>query len=118
MSMSSSRTFRIKQGDTAPILSIVPLDQDGEAIPLAAATSVTFTMKLPDGPAIVDEAAADISLGAGPDGEDLLEYEWQPGDTDQDGILDGEFEVTWSDGTKTTFPNFSYIQIIIKEQLA
>lgn len=104
---------RIKQNDTSPPLVGTPVDEDGVAIPLTAAVSATFKMKKPDGTIKVNDAAAVIDTGAG-----TLTYEWLPADTNEDGLFDGEFTVTWSDGTVTTFPNHRYIRIKILEELA
>lgn len=107
--------FTIKQNDTAPELRVTPLDEDRLPVPLTSAGSATFKMKVPDGPIKVDDQAATIDTGVDPH---QLVYTWQAGDTDQDGVFDGEFTITWLDGTVTTFPNFRYIRIKIKEELA
>lgn len=100
------------QGDTAPPLEVTPVDGSDNPISLTAAVSVVFLMKKPDGALKVDNVAADIDVA-----ETKLRYSWQANDTDEDGVFDGKFVVTWSDGTKTSFPNKGYIPIEITEEL-
>ncbi|HHW34406.1 MAG TPA: hypothetical protein GXX24_09765 [Paracoccus solventivorans] len=96
-------TFTIKRGDTAPALRYALLP---ETVDLSGA-SVAFVM---DGlgrlPARVIEARPAV-----------VQYDWQPGDTDRTGLHRAEFEVTYSDGAIETWPNAGYLLVQISEDL-
>lgn len=96
-------TFTIKRGDTAPALRYALLP---ETVDLTGA-SVVFVM---DGlgrlPARVIEARPAV-----------VQYDWQPGDTDRPGLHRAEFEATYSDGRIETFPNGGYLLVQIAEDL-
>jgi hypothetical protein len=47
-----------------------------------------------------------------------VRYLWAAGDTDTAEDYDACFEVTWTDGTKTTFPNYRYIRVRVKKEIA
>jgi hypothetical protein len=107
--------FHIKQNDRKPDLEAICIDQDNAVVNLTAAVAVKFNMIDPGG-------AVKISLGAAsivaPPTDGKVQYLWGAIDTDTAGKFNGEFEVEWSDGTKTTFPNFRYIQIEILPDIA
>lgn len=96
-------TFTIKRGDTAPALRYALLP---ETVDLTGA-SVVFVM---DGlgrlPARVIEARPAV-----------VQYDWQPGDTDRPGLHRAEFEATYSDGRIETFPNGGYLLVQIAKDL-
>ena len=105
--------FYIKQGDTAPALRATLKDPNGTAVDITGAT-VKFTLRSPAGVVVVNEAAVTIvTADAG-----IVEYAWQTGDTANVGYNSGEFEVTYSDGTIETFPNFGNFTVLISKQLA
>ncbi len=107
--------FFIKRDDTSPRLVGTLVDENGVKIDLTNAASVKFFMVNPgDAANKVDGSAATI-LAPPTDGR--VEYPWTTGDTDTDGDYDGEFEVTWNDASKTTFPNFRYMEITIKADI-
>lgn len=96
-------TFYIKRGDTAPALRYALLP---ETVDLTGA-SVVFVMDgLGRAPARVIEAAPPV-----------VQYHWEPGDTDRSGVRRAEFEVTYSDGRIETFPNGGYLLVSIVEDL-
>jgi hypothetical protein len=105
--------FYIKEGDSAPNLRITCIDEDGAVIPLDAAVGVKFFLLNPgdDAPKI-DGAAADIIA---PVANGQVEFNWADNgdDTDEPGDYDAEFEIEWSDGTFTTFPNFRMLRVKI-----
>ena len=96
-------TFYIKRGDTAPALRFALLP---ETVDLTGA-NVVFVM---DG---LGRLPAQIITASPP----VVEYDWQPGDTDQAGLRRAEFEVTYSDGAVETFPNGGYLLVQISEDL-
>ena len=106
--------FFIKQGDTAPKLSVTLKDENNAVVPLTAASSVVFHMYDADMNQRVDAGAATIDDAA----NGKVSYQWQAADTAVAGKFFGEFEVTWNDGTKTTFPNYRYLEIVIRGELS
>ena len=106
--------FYIKQEDTAPPLTATLVDENEAAVPLTNASGVVFHMIDPGNgtPKIEDGAVSIIDAPGG-----RVSYLWQAGDTDDPGDYDGEFEVTWDDGTKTSFPNFRYMRIKITKDI-
>lgn len=96
-------TFTIKRGDTAPALRYALLP---ETVDLTGA-SVVFVL---DGGG---RLPAQIVTPSPP----VVQYDWQPGDTDRAGLRRAEFEVTYSDGAIETWPNAGYLLINIIEDL-
>lgn len=99
--------FKIKRGDTSPALSRVLRDGSGEPVNLVGAT-VVFNMWLLGSDATVDHAAVTIGPGNG-----QVVYEWQAGDTANNGEYEAEFKVTYADGTIESFPNDSNMTVLI-----
>lgn len=97
-------TFTIKRGDTAPALrfALIP-----EIIDLTGA-SVVFNLR-----GVLDRAPADIVAALPP----VVEYQWQPGDTQSAGLYPAEFEVTYSDGRIETFPSANNLVVQIVPDL-
>lgn len=108
-----SEIFYIKQGDTSPLLRAVLKDAAGTAVDLTGAT-VRFTLRSPAGVVVVNRAAASVITAA----SGIVEYVWQTGDTANAGINQAEFEVTYSDLSIETFPNFGHFRVQISKQLA
>lgn len=105
--------FYIVQGDTSPAIIGTPKDENDDPISLATAASVKFRMWKPGEAAAKVDATGSIELGT----PDKVKYQWVTGDTDQKGDFDGEFEVTWNDGTITTIPNHRKLHIKVRGQL-
>lgn len=110
--MTTMTAFSIKQRDTSPSLlaDLTPSDVD-----ITGATGVVFNMR-PRGsmtPTISRATAVIVT----PTGPARLRYNWQAGDTATAGQYLGEFEVTRADGSVETFPNKSYIEIIIEDDI-
>jgi hypothetical protein len=103
-----ARTFNIKRGDTSPALRFA---LEPATINLLGAT-VAFQMRARRGVILVD-AAAVIDTATPP----ILRYDWASGDTTRAGIYEGEFRVTYSDGSVETFPNRGFISININEDV-
>lgn len=96
-------TFTIKRGDTAPALRFALLP---ETVDLTGANVVFVMDGLGHQPAHVIETRPAV-----------VQYDWQPGDTDRPGLHRAEFEVTYSDGSVETFPNSGYLLVQIGEDL-
>jgi Rib/alpha/Esp surface antigen-like repeat protein len=108
--------FFIKEGDRQPYLVATLVDENEAVIDLTAAITVKFFMINPgDSTPKVNGTAAEILNPPGTNGK--VRYLWGATDTDTPGDYDGEFEVAWSDGTKTTFPNFRFITIRVLKSI-
>lgn len=105
-----SDTFYIKTGDTSPVLQYTLSPTPAT---LAGAT-VVFNMRTQDRTSIIARGTAyvvgDVTAG-------VVRYVWQSGDTDTAGLFNGEFEVTFSDGSVETFPNYEYFKVRISDDL-
>lgn len=103
-----SELWTIKQHDTAPPLplhltSTDPTTRATTDIDLSTATRVRVLIaRGPGHPPIVDR---DVEVRP-VDGR--LEFAWEPGDTDVDGVWQAEVEITWGDGTIQTVPGGGY----------
>lgn len=103
--------FYLKRGDTSPAL-LYRLDP---TVNLAAA-EVVFNMRpRGGGPAVLERAAALINADPA---DGVVRYEWAPGDTEEAGRFEAEFEVTYADGTVETFPNDDFIIVQITGDIA
>lgn len=98
------KTFTIKRGDTDPALRYA---LQPETVDLSGA-SVVFNMT-----GRVVRAPARIVSASPP----VVEYAWQPGDTDEAGRKSAEFEVTYAGGAIGTFPNADHLVINILPDL-
>lgn len=106
------QTFVIKRQDRRPVLRAQLLDENDAPVDLTGA-SVRFLMtnKLGQAP-VVNAPAAIVDPASG-----TLEYQWAAGDTDVPGCYVAEFEVTFPDGTKRTFPGDGYIYMEIRQDI-
>ncbi len=112
--------FTIKRNDTRPRLVTTLITDFGTAaegpVDLTSASAVKFLMRsesAPAGSAPKVNAAATISDAAA----GIVTYTWVDGDTDTEGIFEGEFQITWSDDGVETIPNDSYISIQVVDDL-
>lgn len=107
--------FYLKQDDTSPALVATLVDEDQVAIDLTSATGVAFHMIDP-GTTTPKVNGGSVTVLDAPNGR--VSYAWQATDTDTAGDYDGEFEVTWTGGSKTTFPNFRFMRIRILKDIS
>lgn len=103
--------FKIKQNDTSPKIRATLKDSSNNAVNLIGA-SVRFHMKHENGREAVDSLATKIN-----DENGIVEYAWQAGDTQIEGLHFAEFEVTYEDESVETFPNDNFIKIKITRGL-
>jgi len=104
--------FNIKQNDTSPSLGAQLLDGSKQAIDLSNAT-VRFYMKIAGGSTIAVDGPAVVTNGT----EGRVSYEWVTGDTQTAANYQGEFEVTYQNGTVETFPNNGYITVRVLPEI-
>lgn len=109
-------TFYIKQNDTAPSIQAVLTDSNGRARSLVNAASARFNMSKEDGTNVISGGIAYIDPATAARG--IVLYVWQTGDTADAGIYNAEFEITYINDQVETFPNNSYIKVVVKEELA
>lgn len=99
-------TIHLKEGDTRPPITAFLRDENGNAVNLSGG-SVAFSMG--EGASRVSGAACtvlDPAAGA-------VQYSWDVADTFVPGRFDGEFQVTYSNGKKETFPRRGYFGLQI-----
>lgn len=110
--------FLIKRNDTGPLLEVQLLDAKKTPVSLVGAT-VVFNMRGEDGTVLVSRAPAtvvDANTG-------VVRFSWRVGDTATAGEHQGEFEVTFANGTIETFPkaktaSVNFITVVIPEDAA
>jgi len=100
--------FYIKQGDTQ-----LPITATLEEADLTGAT-VRFIMRDAIGIAVRLDETAVVTNETAPA---TVQYDWQNGETDVEGEFIAEFEVTFDDDTKMTYPNDGHIAVIVQRQL-
>lgn len=103
--------FVIRKNDRLPELRVTLTDATGVPVDLTGAT-VEFHMKAPRAATAKVDAAAIKGAGVGE-----VRYPWAAADTNAAGRYWGEFEVTFGDGRKQTFPNQGYTRILVTEEL-
>jgi hypothetical protein len=103
--------FNIKRNDTVPVFQAGLLDGSGLPIDLTGAT-VRFHMRDSDGIVVIDQPADIINPTTG-----TVQYSWVASDTDTSGTFQAEIEVTYALGEIETFPNSTYEEIIIIDDI-
>jgi len=104
-------TFFIKRGDTSPFLRFA---LEPAATVVLTGAAVLFQMRRRNGAMLVSRAATVITAVGTP----TVQFNWQAGDTVEAGNFEGEFRVTYGDGSIETFPNEGFIPIRISEDVA
>lgn len=104
--------FTIKQNDTLPDLVVTLTDAVGSTVNITGYQGVRFIMAPKGGDSVVDAAAIVVDAENG-----IVKYTWEDEDTETAGKYLGEFEVQFADGRLETFPNWTYINILIKADL-
>lgn len=112
--------FEIKQNDRRPVFVVSLKDDFGEVteapVNLTTAGTCYFNMRKTASPqtVIVSRGTCSVTDAAG--GE--VTYSWGTADTTTAGTFSAEVEVLWNDGKPETFPNDSYWEIIITDDIA
>ncbi len=101
--------FTIKQNNT-----LYSLEVNLSGTESLVGSQVFFSMMDASGKVVINRANAQVVDLA----ERLVSYDWTPEDTSIPGQYRGEFEVTFSNGDKLTYPNKDYIPIQIVKAIA
>lgn len=109
----AAEIFYIKQNDTSPAIAGALKDADGNAVNVSGST-IKFNMRSRGGAVKIDEGSGAVVSGV----SGTVKYVWQAGDTDTAGTYEAEFEVTYTDATKETFPNNGYISVVITPEIS
>ena len=113
--------FQIKQGDRRPLFVVVLKDNFGEPseAPVNLTTIVSgtavFNMRgpAPGTAVVINRGSAAITSAAA--GE--VTYNWGTAVLEV-GTYQAEIEITWADGKAETFPNDSYWEVVVTEDIA
>ena len=106
-----SYIFEMKPGDRKRALKYKTSDYETGGDKFSAAT-VMFRMMDDLGAVAVDGAATVL------DGDGILGYAWEDGETDEVGTYRGEFVVTFGDGLEDTYPSSGFIIVRINQEVA
>ena len=105
--------FYIGQNDTASPIKRDLKDAFGSPVNLTGA-SVKFSMRVkPAGAVKVNGSSATVvTAGIG-----RVQYNFTASNTETADEYEGEFEVTFSDGSIQTFPNLGYIPVFVQDDI-
>ena len=111
--------MKIKQNDRKPYArTTLYADKENNIVANVSAglvTDIVFNMQPQAGGSLkVAQGSVDY-VDDGVDGQ--VEYRWVVGDTDTTGMFKAEFEVTWADGRKQTFPPDSNLTVEVIAEL-
>ena len=101
--------FRMVKGDRKPSIQATLTWKDGSAVDLTNCTA-KFHMKKGDTVKVNKDASI-----VDPPTDGIVQYDWEDGDTDVDGVWLGEFEITFADGTTCTWPTDADLKIIFRK---
>ena len=109
---TASADLSIRQGDTAPAVTVAVTGADGLALDLTGTTCRFLMRELNATTPAVDAAMTLTHPATG-----VATYTWAAGDTDVAGIYMAEVRVALIDGTFYTYPNDGYLTIAVEENL-
>lgn len=107
--------FWIKRGDRKDSVEATLKDATGATVDLTGAT-VTFNMRAP-GAASPKVSASAVNLDTGTATRGKVRYDWAAADTDTAGLYYAEFEVTFADGKRASFPSHTHLVVEVVEDL-
>jgi hypothetical protein len=109
-------SFSIKRGDTAPALQVQLLDGNQPVQGLASATEVRLLLRTVGG-ALTPHVSSPMQIQNQTLRQGWVTRAWLTGETDDVAFYRGEVQVTWGDGTITTFPADSYFSVQVVADL-
>lgn len=109
----ASIDFKIKRNDTRPAIQATISASATDVL-----TTVVFHMADKTGTLKVAAGAGTIVQQPSTTQAAQVKYQWQSGDTDTNGVYDGEFQVTFNDGRIETYPNEGFLKIQVGPDLA
>ena len=101
------------KGDLKPSIKATLTYKDGSIVDLTSC-SVKFHMKKDDGTLLIDKTATILN----PPTDGRVQYDWASGETNVTGLCKVEFEVTFADTKKQTFPAGEPFDIVFREENA
>ena len=89
---------------------------DGTLVDLTDATTVVFHLKQENGDVVISAGTAYVNSSAG---AGIVQYDWQEGDTEVEGVCYAEFVVTFNGATagELTFPAKGDFEIRFRKRL-
>lgn len=105
-----------KRGDLEPDL-VVDLVASPTTTDLTLVTSWRLFGRLRGQSALAVNAAVTVAVDPAEKWKAVATYQWVSPQTDLSGLLLMEFEATWPDGHKQTFPTAGYVQVRITDDL-
>lgn len=107
--------IEIKRNDTRPFLDSTLSDANGP-VDLTDAT-VKFFMEDVSGNTVVNQTSTGALVTLQDTTGGKVRYKWQAADTSTGGEFRAEWEVTFSDGSKASFPNDGYLSVVVRDDL-
>lgn len=104
-------TFQIKRNDTKVNLKATLSNESGP-VDLTGCMVRFFMVEYRKGESKIARDAQIVDATKG-----IVWFVFEDGDTTDTGLFKGEFEVTFSDGRRETFPNHGYVLIEIQSDL-
>jgi len=104
--------FRIKTGDTLPVLAVQVIDSNGDAYNLGGCTAKFIMAKFAGGTTKVNASANITSESDG-----YVEYRWTTDDTDTADRYEGEFQITTVNGKIFSVPVYPKLYIEIEQDM-
>jgi len=98
-------TFPLKQNDTSPQFKTTVKKPNGDAKDLTGYNKIRFLMRSPGSDTAKVDADTDSGVVVIDAATGEIKYEWSEADTDESGMWQAEWEITYGDGTTETYPN-------------
>jgi len=104
------------RGDLLPSIQATLKYLDGTLVDLTDATTVVFHLKQENGDVVISAGTAYVNSSAG---AGIVQYDWQEGETDVEGVCHAEFVVTFNGATsgELTFPAKGDFEIRFRKRL-
>jgi len=104
------RATTLQRGDTAPPIRATLYDAEGNPVNLVGATVAFFMRRVRQRTLKIDSAPVTVVSPT----EGQVSYAWQAGDTNEPGVYEARFAVTYPGGEVESFPNWRWHEVTIK----